>query len=271
MNVPKTLLLAALSAFGVLLVWGMSFPVSDMPMTGDVLAPPSADHWLGTNQMGQDVFLRALIAAPGTIAVGFAAGMITLVVALAYAFVAVMSPPLLGRVMMRCVDIMIALPNLVLAMLVASYLRPSPGMLLLLLVAFAWSSDVRVVAAVIQRERRRDSYRMARTFGAGAVYLIVRHLLPRMVPLLAALGVQGTRRAIMHASGLAFLGLTDPSVPTWGSMLAEAIPLLYDAAAVWLILTPIAALSAFLLLLSLAGARLEAWSHLSQGGTLDHG
>lgn len=271
MRVPRAALIPVLLAAGILMVWGVAFPLSDSPMTGDVLASPSADHWLGTNQMGQDVFLRAVAAAPGTIAVGLAAGMATLGIALVYGFAAVTTPPLLGRSMMRCVDIMIALPNLVLAMLVASYLRPDAGTLLLLLVAFAWPSDVRVVAAVIQREKRRDSYRMAQAFGAGPAYLVFHHLLPRMAPVLAALGVQGTRRAIMHASGLAFLGLTDPSSPTWGSMLAEAVPLLYDSTAVWLTLAPIVALSSFLLLLSLVGARLETWSHLSQGGSLDQG
>lgn len=263
---PKTALIPILLAVGILMVWGVAFPLSDSSMTGEVLASPSADHWLGTNQMGQDVLHRAVTAAPGTITVGLAAGMATLVVALVYGFAAVTAPPLLGRSMMRWVDIMIALPNVVLAMLVASYLRPATGTLLLLLVAFAWPPDVRVVAALILRETRRDSYRLAQAFGAGPAYLALRHLLPRMAPVLAALGVQGTRRAIMHASGLAFLGLTDPSSPTWGSMLAEAVPLLYDSAAVWLILAPIVALSSFLLLLSLVGARLEAWSQVAQGG-----
>jgi len=255
---------------GVLLVGaGLTWPVPEPPMSGPPLTPPSAESWLGTNALGQDILAYTLAATPGTVAVGVAAGAVTLTLATLYAFCTVIAPPGVARGLMRGVDTLLAIPSLIPAMLVASILRPGPLVLLLLLVAFAWPFQVRIVAALIRRERLRESYRMAHSFGAGPGYLLRRHLIPRMVPVLIALLVQDVRRAIMHAAGLAFLGLVDPTVPSWGGMLAQALPLLHDPSALWLIAAPAGALSLFLYALFLVGSRLERWSHLSLGGRLD--
>ncbi|MBB4268027.1 ABC transporter permease [Roseospira visakhapatnamensis] len=253
------------------MVWGLAAPLPDVPMTATPLLPPGPDHWLGTNQLGQDNLLRALAATPGTLALGLAASLIALVLSTVYGFLAVTAPPILGRVMMRAVDVLLALPSLVVAMLVASYLRPGPGVLVLLMAGLGWPPDVRVVAALARREVARDSTRYARAFGGGQIYVMTRHVVPRMVPVLVALTVQGTRQTIAHASALAFVGLTDPSFPTWGGMLAEALPLLYTPNAVWQIAAPALALCGTILVLGLAGTRLETWAHRSLGGSDDRG
>lgn len=263
--VPITLL----AMVGFVMVWGLAFPPPDRPMSDLVLAAPSVRHVLGTNQMGQDVLARTLAATPGTIGQGLAIGVLSTLIALLYGFLAVTAPAWIERLMMRCVDILIALPTVVLAMLLASYLRPTTLTLLFLLVVFAWPSEVRILGALIRREMQRDSYQMARSFGADRLYLIRRHLGPRMTPVLAALIVQETRRGVMHAAGLAFLGLTNVSSPTWGSLLAEATPLLYDSGVILPTLAPIAALSLFLLALSLLGAAVETRSHRALGGRHD--
>ncbi|GEO82688.1 ABC transporter permease [Pararhodospirillum oryzae] len=248
---------------------GLAFPLAEPAMSGPPLRPPSADFWLGTNALGQDLLTCVLVAAPGTMSLGLAAGVATVGVALLVAFAAVVLPPGIGRLILRGVDTLMALPALVPAMLVASLLRPGPGVLLLLLVAFAWPFQVRALAALMRRERSRESYRLARGFGAGAGYLLRRHLVPRMLPVLVALTIQDVRRAVMHAAGLAFLGLADPTVPNWGAMLAQALPLLHDPSALWLILAPAGALSLFIFSLFQIGLRLERWSHHALGGRLD--
>ncbi len=253
------------------MVWGLAAPLPDVPMAAAPLLPPGPDHWLGTNQLGQDNLLRALAATPGTLALGLAASVIALVLSTVYGVLSVTAPPVLGRVMMRAIDVLLALPSLLVAMLVASYVRPGPGVLVLLLAGLGWPPDVRVVAALARREVARDSTRFARVFGGGPVYLMVHHVVPRMVPVLIALAVQGTRQTIIHASALAFVGLTDPSFPTWGGMLAEALPRLHEPTAIWQVAAPALALCGTILALGLAGTRLESWAHRSLGGSDDRG
>ncbi len=255
----------------VTVAWGLVSPPSDVAMAGGPLSPPSPQHWLGTNQLGQDNLIRVFVAAPGTLSIGVVAGLLTLIIGTLYGFLVVLAPATLGHIMMRACDILSALPSVVVAMLVASYVRPGPVVLALLLAAVSWPFTVRVIVALVRREIRRDSFAFARAFGGGPLYLLRRHVAPRVMPVLIALGVQETRQAIMHAAGLAFLGLTDPSFPTWGGMLAEALPLLDDLSTIWLIAAPITALTCLILLLILLGARLETWAHLSLGGAVDRG
>lgn len=258
MSVPgRAVLAGAALAAAALTVWGLGWPPPDAPMTGAVLAPVSAAHPLGANQLGQDNLLRTLLAAPGTLAVGLFAGIAGLAASTLYGFATAMARPAAGRAMLRAVDILTALPGVVLAMLLATCLRPGPFTLAVILAAMTWPAEVRLIAALTRGQMHRDSFRAARVYGARPMYLLRRHLLPPAGPVLAALAVQGARRAIMHASGLAFLGLTDPSSPTWGSMLAEAIPLFHEPAAIRLICGPAAALSLTILCLALAAGRLE--------------
>jgi peptide/nickel transport system permease protein len=248
---------AGVAAAGALAIFGLACPLPDAPMAGEVFAPISAVHPLGTNQLGQDNLLRTLLAAPGTLAIGLAAGTAGLLASTLYGFATAILPPMAGRAMLRAADILTALPNIVLAMLLATCLRPGPLFLAAILAAITWPAEVRLLAALARGQMQRDSFRMARIYGAGRLHLLRRHLLPPAGPVLAALAVQGARRAVMHASGLAFLGLTNPSSPTWGSMLAESLPLFYEPAAIWLIAGPAAALSLSILGLTFLGTRLE--------------
>lgn len=236
---------------------GVLFPLTDAAMTGAPLVPPGWPHLLGTSPLGQDNLIRALRAAPASIGIGLVAGGGTVLVALVYGYAVASAPGWAGRVMLRISDLMLALPDMVLMMLIASYARPGPAGLALILIAFSWPSDIRPVAAMVRRERARDSFYLAQSFGAGAGYLLRRHALPPMLPVLAAMAVMNSRRAVMHAAGLAFLGLANPAIPSWGSMLAEALTQLQHPGILWLVAPPALFLTGFVLVLGRIGLAAE--------------
>lgn len=239
---------------------------SDMAMTSDELAPPSATYWLGTNDLGQDILLRTWLATPDSLLIALGTGIIAPLLSLIYALWVALGGVRTQQILLRLIDMQIAFPSFLLAILIAAYIQPNTSWLLLLLIVLEWPRDVRELFVLAQLEVQRDSFLQARQFGASFAYLLYHHLLPRILPNVSAIGISVARRAVLHAAGLAFLGVTDPSIPTWGGMIADVIPLLYMPQAISLIIAPALALMALMSLLTLGGYLLEkqVFIHASQ-------
>ena len=221
----------------------------------EVLAPPGTAHPLGTNAIGQDIALGLLHATPNTLLVGLAAAALATGVALAAAGLAATAPPTLRAAILRLVDALQVLPAMLVLLVVAAFAQPGLAGLILLLGLTSWHEDVRLALALIRREAGRENVHFARSMGASWSHCLRRHVLPAIRPALAALYVQNIRQVTLRGAGLAFLGLTDPRLPSWGSMMQEAMDHLYTPAWSWLLLPPALALTLFLLvLLALAEA-----------------
>lgn len=229
----------------------------DMPMTIDELHPVSAQYWLGTNDLGQDLLLRTWIATPDSLLIALGTGFFTTFIALFYALLMAMINNKWQQILLRIVDIQIAFPSFLLAILLAAYIQPSTLWLLVLLIILEWPKEVRELYVLARLEVERDSFLQAQRFGASLSYLLRRHLLPRILPNVAAICVSVSRRALLHAAGLAFLGVTDPSKPSWGGMIADVIPLLYTPEAISLIVAPALALMGLMSMLTLGGYLIE--------------
>ncbi len=230
---------------------------ADVTMTADELAPFSSQHWLGTNDMGQDLLQRTWLAAPDSLLIALGTGSLVMLIALSYALMTAVSRPAIRQILLRFVDMQLAFPNLLLAILLAAYIQPNTGWLILLLVFLDWPREVRELYVLLSLEIQRDSVIQARQFGASFRYLLQRHLLPRILPNIAGMMISVSKRAILHASGLAFLGVTDPSKPTWGGMIVDVIPLLYYPEAIQLVVAPALALVGFISFLTFTGYLLE--------------
>ncbi|KII11645.1 ABC transporter permease (plasmid) [Phaeobacter sp. S60] len=212
----------------------------------EVLAPPGQGHWLGTNEIGQDVLTGLILATPTTLALAIATALVTVSLAVGAASLVVFGGPFLSALVLRCVDILQVVPTMLLLLLIAALVSPGFMALFFLLVLTGWSDDVRVAAAVLRREALRENVQYARVMGAGWVYCWRWHLFAALRPLLGALMVQNIRQAALKSAGLAFLGLTDPRLLTWGSMMQSAMDQLYTDAWIWLLLPPAALLSLLL-------------------------
>lgn len=256
-NFYKFFMLSIFLLFALFFLYGFLSPLSDAPMNKELLASPSATAWLGTNQLGQDLLLKTILATPATLFIGLGGGFLTLIFASLFAILSISTGKLFENFMLRILDVFLIIPNLVVSMLIAAYLLPSPLSLIFLLAFLQWAPWVRQIRALMLKEIERESYKQAQIFGATRLYLFRKHLIPRLKPFYITFFISGIRQSILHASGLAFLGITDPSSPTWGGILSEALSAFGSISSLWLIVAPGISLFLLLLFLTLIGIKLE--------------
>ncbi len=186
-------------------------------------APPSVEHPLGTDNLGRDVASRLLHGARISLGLAVATTVGTTVLGLALGLLAATSDRLAGSVVMRVVDIVQALPGLLLALALVGVLGPSLRNLVIAIIAVWWAGYARVVRSIALSVRERPFVEAARALGASEWRILRRHLLPNVLGPTAVLSTLDLGRTLLAVSGLSFLGLgaRAPS-PEWGAMLAEA-------------------------------------------------
>ena len=185
-----------------------------------ILAAPSAEHLLGTDDMGRDVLSRMIYGARISLAVGFVSVGIAVLIGTSLGACAGYFGGLVDAVVMRFVDIMLCFPSTFLILAVIAFVGPSIWNVMFVIGVTGWMGVCRLVRAEFLSLRERDFVVAARALGAGDARLIFRHILPNaMAPVLVA-AVLGVAGAILTESGLSFLGLgVQPPTPSWGNIL----------------------------------------------------
>jgi peptide/nickel transport system permease protein len=202
---------------------------------------PSLDHWLGTNHVGQDVWSRLVFGARTSLLVGFGVGMVTTVLGALFGISAALVGGLYENVVMRVVDAFIVVPMIIVVILVAAYLSPSILVLILLLSLLSWQGGARIIRSQALSLKERGHVAAARTFGGRNWYLGWRHIVPDLAPILLVDFIYSVRRAVFMEAGLAFLGISDPTVVSWGMMMRDALSFSYlDVWQWWLLPTGVA-------------------------------
>jgi peptide/nickel transport system permease protein len=186
------------------------------------LEPPSAAHWLGTDQLGRDIASRLLYGARISLVIG------VVVVALAGVFgtfiglVAGYAGGLADEGLMRLTEVFLAFPPLILAMAIAGALGPSLTNAIIAIAAVTWAVYGRLARGQILSLRRREYVEAARSIGASPARIIVRHLLPNAIAPLMIQASFDMGAAIIAAAGLSFIGFgAQPPTPEWGVMISE--------------------------------------------------
>ena len=183
----------------------------------------SAEHWLGTDQLGRDIFSRLIFGVRSTLFYAFAAMLCTFTIG---ALVGV-SAALLGgkwdRWLMRLCDSMLAFPSEVLVLALLGMLGPSLGNMLLAIVLSKWAWYARMLRAISWQVRERNYVKFAQVIGKSRWHILRRHLLPNIAAESAVLASADMSGVILLISALSFLGL-GVQAPTaeWGAMLSEA-------------------------------------------------
>ncbi len=191
--------------------------------SGPALAGPGGGHILGTDDLGVDIWSMLAFGARTS-----------LIVALAAACLAGLGGSIVGTAagyqggwwdtaVMRAADVLIILPELPVVIVFAAFLGPSLGNIILVLVGFSWTRPARIVRAQVLRLKEEPYIRMAGLYGASPLYLMVRHLLPEVLPIVLVQMVQLAGRAVVVEASLAFLGLGDPTNRSWGMMINQAL------------------------------------------------
>lgn len=187
------------------------------------LAKPSAEHPLGTDRFGRDVFSRTLHGGQNTLAASLAALAAALVIGLAAGLLAGMfHGSFLDVALMRLVDVLLSFPLMVLAMLIAALFGTGLFHLLLAVVSVGWVPFARLTRSVALQAKSETSFAAARVLGASNGTIIWRELLPKALSPALILATFELGSLILSLAALSFLGLgAQPPAPEWGSMLAD--------------------------------------------------
>ncbi|MCL2394034.1 MAG: ABC transporter permease [Acidimicrobiaceae bacterium] len=243
-------------------VWPLIYPVPS-PIAGDSapnIPPLTAGHLFGTDQTGNDVFSRILYGGRVSLEVGFGAAILGLVVGGALGAMAGYFGGLLEATVMRVLEIFLAFPSLVLAIVVASYLGPSEMHVIWAISFFTVPYFARLARANTLQVREQTYIRAAQLMGVRDSRTLVRHVAPNILPPLMTFGLLGVGFSIIIEAALSFLGLgVPPPHPSWGNMISQGQQNLTTQPV--LVIIPSAFLFAAVLAVNLTGDALRyRWS-----------
>ncbi|XXN66167.1 ABC transporter permease (plasmid) [Enterobacter ludwigii] len=198
--------------------------------------PPSAQHWLGTDQLGRDLLTRVIYGSRYSLLISVAAMALAVVFGTLLGLAAALARGVVDELLSRAVDVISAFPDLLLALMLIAFTGPGTNNLIIALGVASIPRFARVVRAQTYSVMTSGFVEQARTFGLSRVTLITRHILPHAIAQVPALATLGLGTAIIGTAGLSFLGM-GPQPPTaeWGLMLAEGRNYLRNAwwIAVW--------------------------------------
>ncbi len=198
---------------------------------------PGGGHPLGTDTLGRDVWARLAYGARTSLFVGGLAMAVSLAIGMSVGLVAGYFGGAIDAALMWLVDLVLTMPSLLLLIVLATIFPPSILTIPLVIGVIGWTTFARTVRGEVLSLRERDYVAAARALGASDARIILRHLLPGVLPgavVLAALGMSG---AIVVDAGLSYLGLGVPlPTPSWGRMVSDAQT--YIAVAPWLVVAP---------------------------------
>ena len=184
---------------------------------------PSLHHVFGTDELGRDLLTRILYGARISLAIGLVSAALSAAIGVTIGAAAGFAGGILDAALMRLTDAMLSVPRLPLLMIAAAVLEPSVPVLITLVGLVGWMETARVVRAEVQSIAARDFVTAARATGARTPRIVVRHILPGVVPTIAVALTLAVGRGILLESALSFFGVgVQPPTASWGNMLYQA-------------------------------------------------
>jgi peptide/nickel transport system permease protein len=199
------------------------YPTAYDRSTGPPLQRPNQDHPLGTDDLGFDILAQLLLGGRISITVGLGVGVSATLIGSLIGFSAGFYGGWIDQLLMRLVDITFGIPQFLVMIVLAAWLGPSLNHTIGVLILFSWMMPARLIRSSTARLKEEWFVKAARSYGAGPLYVFFRHLLPQLAPLMGLSLIRTTSRAIMAEAGMAFLGLGDPSLPSWGQIMRNAL------------------------------------------------
>ena len=249
------LLLALLFTYGLLL-----YPQDSRLPSGDSLEAPSREHWLGTDNLGIDIFAQVSSGFFHSLSIGLAAAVIAFLLG---GFLGVAAGYAGGRTdaaVEFLINLFLSVPQLPIMIVIGAFFGQSSLNIICTIAAFSWAPIAKQVRARTMSLRKTRYLILARSYGGGLWYLFRTHMSRDIMPLLLISSLAVTGRAIVQESSLAFLGLSDPLAKSWGLMIARCTGfkgIYYTEFWTWWLLPPVLALVLSVLLLRLFSRALE--------------
>ena len=191
--------------------------------SGPALVPPGGQHLMGTDDLGVDLWAQICFGARVSLLVGLGTALLAGLGGGLAGIWAGYRGGMIERFMMRLIDIMIVLPDLPIMVILAAFFGSSLRNIIVVLALFSWSHPARIVRAQVLSLKEQGYIRMAKSYGASDLYVIFKHFLPELFPILAVSMIRLSGMAIVTEAALSFLGLGDPTSKSWGLIINHAL------------------------------------------------
>ncbi|MDC7219879.1 MAG: ABC transporter permease [Spirochaetales bacterium] len=200
---------------------------------------PSAEHWLGTDDLGRDTFTRLVYGGRVSLSVGLVSTAISLLIGVFLGAIAGYAGGWVDNLIMRIVDVVMCFPFFVIAIAIAAVLGPSIYNVMFISGILSWTRICRIVRAEVMAIKGREFIEAAVSLGLESWEIIVKHILPNILAPIIVYATLGIATGILSEAGLSFLGLgVKQPQPSWGNMLASAQSLRSLRLHWWLWITP---------------------------------
>jgi peptide/nickel transport system permease protein len=213
-------------------------PYSSSVQTCAVYAPPSIHHWLGCDDGGIDMLSELMTGGRISLVVGFAATLVAIVIGGGVGIISGYFGGWADISLMRITDYLLVIPDLVFALVIADVWGASLFHVIIVIGILEWTSTARIIRAQVMSTKERVYVKRARALGASNRRIVWRHIMPQVGPLLIANTVLTVAVAIYLETALAFLGLEDPTVTTWGTILEHAFQRTAISSGAWWAIVP---------------------------------
>lgn len=184
---------------------------------------PSREHILGTDDLGIDLFSQICYGGKLSLTVGIITAILSGIVGMILGVLSGYYGGIIDTIIMRVVDIATVLPDLPMMILLGSFFGPSIKNVIIVLVLFSWSTPTRIIRSKVISIKKENYVVVAKSYGASFYYLMFKHFLPQVLPILMVTVIKLTSKAIVAEASLSFLGLADPTSKSWGLILNHAI------------------------------------------------
>lgn len=190
--------------------------------------PPSSEHWFGTDKFGRDIFVRTLYGARISLLIGFVAAAINMVIGVIYGGLSGYFGGRVDMILMRIVDIMIGVPDLLYIILVMMFLGNSIQSILIALCLTSWIGTARIVRSQVVTLKHQEYALAARSIGSSNLRILFKHLIPNSIGPIIVTVTFLVPSAIFSEAFLSFLGIgIQVPIASWGTLVNDAIPTIF--------------------------------------------
>jgi peptide/nickel transport system permease protein len=243
-------------AVALLAPWLAPYSVNEK--VGEVFEPPSSEHWLGLDDAGVDMLTLMMWGARVSLVVGFAAAIVAMLIGGAIGLVSGYFGGKTDTVLMRITDYFLVIPDIPLMLVAAAIWGRSLTNIVIIIGVIYWTTTARLIRSQVISLRQRVYVKRAEAIGAGHGRIVFRHILPQVTPLIVANTVLTVAIAIFAETAIAFLGLGDPTLTSWGKLIENAFS--HNAITVdawWAIVPPGIAVALVILGCTMVGQAIE--------------
>ena len=215
-------LIIIVSLIALALIAPLIAPYDPYEITGAPYEPPSSEHLLGTDDVGHDILSQLIYGSRTSLLVGFLGALGVVAVGVLIGLISGFMGGIIDEVLMRLTDVVLVIPYIVFIIVLVAYLGPSVWNIILSITVLGWPTIARMVRSYVFSIKNSLYIEAARNFGAGSLYIMRKHVIPGLIPLILPVYVLTVVDSILTEAGLSFLGLGDPTKPSWGLLLYYA-------------------------------------------------